>query len=336
MQPLPIILIHKWYQSYLEYSILQAKKFNAESEIYLIWDSANKFLWNKLWVKHLLISDFEESIQDINKSYKHLSGNSYQYELFCFQRWFILRDFANKNNYDKFIYIDSDILLYTNVSDEIIRFNKIMDFDLAYVWSSWHTSYFNNQQSISDFCEFILDYYKDNKKLDYLERFFSEYSKIQTTWWVSDMYLFWIYKSVNPKIFNISEIIWWSIYDANFNSTLGNYDFGSLFPDFFKDFDFNPVTFKPFLNSKKIILKNWHVYWFLHWTKEVAIKFNTLHLQGFSKSYMRYFYNEQFIRLKINIFIHYIIEIIYSNSKIIRYLRKSYKHIYEKIIFKGI
>ncbi|EKE27742.1 MAG: hypothetical protein ACD_3C00158G0001 [uncultured bacterium (gcode 4)] len=334
MKSIPIILIHKWYQSYLDYSLLQAKKLNPESEIYLIGDDANKFLWNKYSIKHVSINDFDDSIQEINQTYVHLSWNSSHYELFCFQRWFILSEFTNRFNFDKFVYIDSDILLYTNVTEEINTMNLNNPiFEMAYVWTSWHTCYFNSRKAIQDFCEFILSNYTDKDRLSYLEIFYNNYSKENTTWWVSDMFMFWLYKQFKHKIIDLAEIIDWSIYDLNFNCANNTYNFWLIFPDIYTNYKYEPIIFKTYLNTKKILnFENW-MYWL---TNDNKIRFNTLHLQGFSKSYMKYFYNEQFLLLKINILFHYLIEVIYNNSKLVRNLRKFYKKIYEKIIFKKL
>ncbi|EKE29328.1 MAG: hypothetical protein ACD_2C00189G0012 [uncultured bacterium (gcode 4)] len=334
MKPASIVLIHKWYQWYLEYSILQAKKFNPESDIYLIGDDANSFLWKKLGINHIDIDSCLKSGKDFEKAYVHLSGNSYHYELFCFQRWFILKEIAERFNLEKIVYIDSDILLYANVNEEFKRLSDLSSFQIAYVWTSWHTCYFTSQESINAFCNFIIVNYSSEDKIEYMRKFYKEYSKTNATWWVSDMFIFWLYKKYWEGILDIAEISNQSTYDLNFNCNCNSFDFWLIYPDLFPDYLHPPIIFEPFLNTKKTIFKNWLMYWKSAWNDQL-IRLNTLHLQWFSKSYMKYFYNEQFILLKINIFMHYLIELIYNNFKVVRYLRKAYKSFYEKIIFKN-
>ena len=39
-------------------------------------------------------------------------------ELFCFQRWFVLYEFMKEQKIDKVFCMDSDVLLYTDASED--------------------------------------------------------------------------------------------------------------------------------------------------------------------------------------------------------------------------
>ncbi len=46
-----------------------------------------------------------------------MSSNPYDYELICFQRWFYIRDFIEKQEMEYFLCMDSDVLLYCNINE---------------------------------------------------------------------------------------------------------------------------------------------------------------------------------------------------------------------------
>ncbi|MBP2660315.1 MAG: hypothetical protein H6Q69_3347, partial [Firmicutes bacterium] len=70
---IPIVFMHYGDSEYLQYSLLQAKKSNKDSDIILIGDDSN----NKYsFVKHANIND-SQSGQDFAKIYQHMSFNDY-------------------------------------------------------------------------------------------------------------------------------------------------------------------------------------------------------------------------------------------------------------------
>lgn len=50
-------------------------------------------------------------------AYIHLSPNSQEYELFCFERYYIVRAYMEKMNMKECIMLDSDVCTYTNYSE---------------------------------------------------------------------------------------------------------------------------------------------------------------------------------------------------------------------------
>ena len=49
-------------------------------------------------------------------SYRHRSHNGYDYELFCFLRWFYLLDYLDREDLESVFYLDSDVVIYTDLS----------------------------------------------------------------------------------------------------------------------------------------------------------------------------------------------------------------------------
>jgi hypothetical protein len=58
--------------------------------------------------------------------YRHLSVNEFRYELFCFARWFYIRDFVRRHGIARFCTFDCDILLFSPVEVFAAEFGGYM------------------------------------------------------------------------------------------------------------------------------------------------------------------------------------------------------------------
>ena len=82
---IPIVFIHKNDSFYLKDVFSQAKKF--KNNLILLGDDQN----NKYdQVSHFKINNYLKSAKYFSKFYVHSSPNKFNFELFCFERWFIL------------------------------------------------------------------------------------------------------------------------------------------------------------------------------------------------------------------------------------------------------
>lgn len=115
MTSLPIIFIHDGNSDYLRYSLAQAALTNPERQICLVGDDSNDCY---PFCKHYPFRDYIANAVAFSERYLHLSPNDSGFELFCFVRWFILRDFMLLNKLEQAVYIDSDIMLYDNLHDD--------------------------------------------------------------------------------------------------------------------------------------------------------------------------------------------------------------------------
>jgi hypothetical protein len=102
---LPIVFLHNTNSDYLKYSLGQAKHSDPESRIYLIGDISNDCYD---FVEHHSFSNYFQGALDFSKIYRHYNTTSYEYEIFCFQRWYILLEFLVNNQIEKCLYVDSD------------------------------------------------------------------------------------------------------------------------------------------------------------------------------------------------------------------------------------
>lgn len=259
---LPIVFIHASNSDYLLYSLLQAKQTNPHSEIFLIGDESNNCY---SFVRHELFSNYFYGAGELVKIYKHFHNiTPYLNELVCLQRWFILRDFMIINHLESCLYIDSDVMLYTNVTEE---HNKFSDFDLTLSQSiSPHCNYINKLSALEKYCNLVFGLYTNSSMLEYLEKMMHEYNQKKKFGGVTDMSLFRAFKEMKEHhIAELSTIIDGSTYDHNIN--LSN-DFDTC--NGIKKINF--VEGQPFGK---------------HIPSGKNIKFNILHFQGKAKKFMK-------------------------------------------------
>jgi hypothetical protein len=256
----PIVFIHRGYSDYLNYTITQAHLFNPESEIILISDI--KYELN--FIRHIQINDYQETIFD--SVYKHLSTNDFNYELFCFKRWFILYKFFSKNNYKNFVYLDSDVLLYCNI-EKVVNLCKNNNFTICNKVGP-QTTFFSSIESLEKFCFYIYDSYNNNEKFKNITDFHKKHFNVGVNGGICDMTLFGMYqKEMNVKTFDLCNIVANETFDENINSSDG--------------YELNKgIKNIKFINGEphcKYIQNDKH------------IKFNSLHFQGDSKKLIKDF-----------------------------------------------
>jgi hypothetical protein len=253
---LPIVFVHKGDSFYLKYALKNAKKFNPDSEIFLLADGTKE---NYSGVTKLDSNKFSKYSKEIDKLYVHKNTSNPEIELFCIKRWFVLRDFVEKYKFDKVFALDSDVLLYENITEDAKNFAKF-DFLLALGVSAGMTL-FNNQKGLKEYTNLVIDFYKNKiGKVEY-----------EPNGTITDM-SFWKVLN-NSKKFKVGEIT-----DIINNAT---YDAGILNEQ-------KEILMKNGL--KQIIFKNLLPY---GKTKKsnLLIRLKCIHCQGPTKFYMKYYSN---------------------------------------------
>ena len=292
----PIIYIHKWTHNYLEISIKHSQKNNKE--ILLIWDKSNEFLAKKCWINHVLFDDY--NINDFEKYYIHDArwNSNYNFELICFQRWFVLLEVMKKFNIGKCLYLDSDILYYWNIDKEFDRISTFWKYDLAYPNFSWHTTYIFSQKALQSFCEFMINCYKDKKLFDELLNWPLIMQPKR-----SDMSIFQLYIHKYPeRIFDIKEDHWDRIV----------YDWYINVSEWYKT-----IFWKKYFKIKRDKA-------YIYRGKE-RFETKTLHFQMHMKSYMWIVYNNNIWFFRFLLFFNSVVEKCYRKFSFIRKLRKKWK-----------
>ncbi|MEI7474109.1 MAG: hypothetical protein WCK67_04960 [bacterium] len=165
---IPIFFIHKGLHPYLLFTIMQAKFSNPNSEIILIGDDENKVLGK--YITHYNYNELiNNNILELRKIYKHKSNNKKDYELFCIERWFLLNEYSKKFKLKNLFYIDSDVMLYENITQIFDKLSSVdvLCFDYEKI-SSGHYCYINNLTKLDNLNNYILDLYNDNNKFNEL------------------------------------------------------------------------------------------------------------------------------------------------------------------------
>jgi len=270
---LNIIFIHKGNPSFLRYSLRQAKIFNPKAIIHLIGDESNN---TYDYTEHHNIQDHDKDAIDFKRYYKHFSTNTYDFELFCFQRWFILKDFLISNKIEKFFHADSDVMVYFDIEEEFKKF-KEFDFTLS-AGISGHCSFWNNAYSLENFCQFIKNMYTGMDDENY-NKMVDHYRTLQSKCLpggVCDMTAFRLYRlNKHAKIGETTDIINKSTYDDNFNVPMNG-----------------RLLYEMRYGVKKIKWINTIPYGSVVENKD-KIKFNVLHCQGNAKNYISRIYKHK-------------------------------------------
>ena len=290
----PVVYIHKWWPKYLEISIKQSLKNG--NDVILIWDEKNLDIAKKYNIKHVNFDDYNKN--DFEKYYVHDTRWVYWFELICFQRRFVLLDVMKAENLERCVYLDSDILYYWNAEEEFKRIESYWDYDLAFPNFSGHTTYVFSQKALQEFCDFMLNCYKD-------EKLYKELLDISWLWQPkrSDMSIFQLYIGRFPEqVFDLKENHWdYIVYDWYIN----------------RDEWYKTIFWKKYF---KVIKNKAYIY---KGKKRFEIK--TLHFQMHMKFYMWMVFLKQLWLFRVLLLFNYIVEWSYWKVPFVRYLRKRWK-----------
>jgi hypothetical protein len=214
-QTFPIIFIHIDDSDYLKYTLAQAKISSPNAIIHLIGDQFND---NYEFVTHHNIKNYSSEAELFSKLYKHHSTNSYSAEIFCFRRWFVLKEFMEDNDLTRCLYLDSDVLLYADILEEHLMYNNY-SFTIVNGMSPNFTL-INDRKMLEDFCDFIVKCFIS----DALYKRLAE-TAVHNLWsdgCVSDMVAFYEYQKTSPyNIGDASAIGHQSGHDLNMNLSEG-------------------------------------------------------------------------------------------------------------------
>jgi hypothetical protein len=163
----PIILIHKGDSPYLAYAIAQAKSSNPNSSIILLGDKSNSYY---LGVEHFEYQKYFTEAKRFAELYKYEFSPNYQYawQLFCHQRHFILKEFCQIHGINKFVYIDSDVMIYENVDKYFKKYENysltlVCENPASYSAGAWF-SIVQDLDIICDLCKTYQNLFSDSGK----------------------------------------------------------------------------------------------------------------------------------------------------------------------------
>ncbi|GED71106.1 hypothetical protein BRE01_48080 [Brevibacillus reuszeri] len=252
---LPIIFMHRGDDDYLTFSLRQAKLSNPHSPVYLLGKEANR-KFATAGIIHEQLDNHMTTAKAFAQVYQHMHVMSYEYNLFCFQRWFILRDFMRKNGMQSCFYLDSDVMLYTNISKL-----EYQSFSMEFAWTS-----FVGIDTLDRFCNLMMKYFVHPVMFSQLVQKTIEYDQV-----INGVPL-------------VSDMVLCLLYYRHYSGKVHTH---GTFGDTFFDENINRPLWAEALDKKKKV----YVYEGILYCKDEASgtfkRINSLHFQGLnSKSYM--------------------------------------------------
>lgn len=258
-----------------------AKEFNEE--VILLGNDINRNVCSK-WTD---VSELgSEKFQEFQSLYVHLSPNSYEYELFCFERYFLLEEYMRQKQIEECIMSDSDVCTFVNYS--ILDFPKyeIAASCMYYRDSSkWmivpHVTYWRKEK-LMDFTEYLIKQYRDRS-----ERLINKHTQLiesKASYGISDMSLMYLWVTECCKDF------WNLAIEQN----------GQAFDVFLTSkVNCDGVPFQMMNGIKKIMFKNKLPYFVTE--DGNLLRANVLHAQGDSKKYINMLVNKRYSLLEIRL-----------------------------------
>lgn len=198
----PVVIVHGSEgicpdvdQEYLGVVLEQAQQYNRR--VILLGDTANRH-WG---VEHYDYTDFcGEADRFLEKEYIKYSFYEDSYDQFCVSFYFILKEFMQAHNLDVIANIDSDVMVYCNMTAEKQRLPA--DYLLAccipqrqspFRWcASTHTS-FITLQGICELCDFIHRTYTTLAGREKLKSKYEWHAEHSPHGGVCDMTLAWLF-----------------------------------------------------------------------------------------------------------------------------------------------
>jgi GR25 family glycosyltransferase involved in LPS biosynthesis len=224
----PLVFVHVSCENNIEYILRQAIHVNPNRKIILLGDKRNKHFSS--FVHWYSLYDYTDGCDDFHRAYKHKSPNSARFELFCFYRWFILKNFMLHHNLPVAFYSDSDNLWYDDIAvyekafrnaDMATGLHPDSEDDFHYVITPGFT--YMNLDCIKCLCGSFQQLY--TRELDYIYAVAEEQKAEGGIPSISDMSAIGKFVKDNRKILNILnslEEIDGGIMDANINSSIIN------------------------------------------------------------------------------------------------------------------
>lgn len=221
--------MHTGAAFYLNFTLRQATNSNADSPIHLIGDlDTAEFPF----VCHTPIADLiGPDFTRFAEHYVHSSPNGYGYELFCFRRWFLLRELMHRHDYPVAFMADSDVMLYAKLAAFVdtgseqpwlAAFNVSAHADWVHS-ASGHSSFWT-RAGIDLFCQLLLDLFQKPDQQQRLESIRQNELLNNDSFGISDMtalYLF--YKDHAAEVLNLSTSRNGLVFDHNIGMAV-NYE----------------------------------------------------------------------------------------------------------------
>lgn len=208
-----IVIIHTGFAKYLFYALKKIKETNKNANVFLI---SNKEY--KEYSKYSHFVDINKVIKnesiDFQNKYIHLGKSNPNYEMFCMQRWIILKDFMKEYKLNECMHIDSDILIFSDLDEALKPFFK---YDISLAHKLALTMHIKDIKILEDFSKYLLFKYTDEKEINKLKDMYYNTNRVNdgVAGSISDMDISReFFSNYHLPIGNLSEIENDSIFDS--------------------------------------------------------------------------------------------------------------------------
>lgn len=155
-QKTPVVFFHIGNQKYLKTAIDMAEKNN---NVVLIGDKSNRN-YCKNWTDYENYQSIE--YRKFANSYQHMSSNSKEFELSCFQRYFFLYEFMKTEKLEFSVMADSDLLIFCDLNEYFEKYRCPCALSISHNGVvSAHCSYWT-VESLADFIGYLEKMYTDD------------------------------------------------------------------------------------------------------------------------------------------------------------------------------
>ncbi|WPB55487.1 hypothetical protein [Xylophilus sp. GOD-11R] len=161
----------------------------------------------------------------LSAAYVHMSSNSPAFELICFRRYFLLQLHLDAHpEIDRFVLIDSDVLLFPGVGTYFERLAALSAFAgsavIARGWNprqiSPHVSLWS-RDSLASFLAYVLQTYTSAEGLAKLRAIEAEFQREGRRGGISDMTLLYLWAEAMGHVRPCNQITRFGVVDHNIN-----------------------------------------------------------------------------------------------------------------------
>lgn len=216
MIDIPVYIAHDGNQEYVRCTVKLAETINEN--VVLFGDDSNKG-YAKKWVN---VNNFGgKYLNEFKKVYMHMSFYPKEYEASFYKRIFAICDYMLQKNVDAAIIADSDVCIYENLSkynfagyDAAINWQKNQK---KYMWAASIGCSYWKVDALKEFCEFIIDTYRDN--ISILESKWKHHIEHKLPGGVCEMTLAYLWmKTTNKKVLNTAKVNDGQYIDSSFTN----------------------------------------------------------------------------------------------------------------------
>jgi hypothetical protein len=142
---------------FLDTALCQATLASPNSDVILLTDEIRQLSFD---VQQVQVREyFSESALSFQKVYVHMSISNELYELHCYIRWFVIREFVRRHGIQHFCVFDSDVLLFSSVERFASEF-------AGYAAGNWAwANYFSGLTALDAMCEYFYRVFLDRQFL---------------------------------------------------------------------------------------------------------------------------------------------------------------------------